>query len=632
MFQRLPLVVALLGGVLFSPAVLGQEPCRPTSDQLCLNEGRFQVEVSWRDFQGKTGSGQAVLFGSDDSGLFWFFDGENWEMLVKVLNGCGLNHHFWVFSAATTNVEYTLLVTDTSTGATKSYFNPLGRRADAITDTEAFAGCSAKDKATFPEAAASDEKRLPVRAPQQQGPCNPGATTFCLNDDRFAVEVDWRDFAGHTGSGTVVPISSDDSGLFWFFDDQNWEMLVKVLDGCALNDRFWVFAAATTNVEYTLRVTDTVTGMTSNYFNPLGRSSPAITDTGAFPTCDAVSSALPTLRFVSDQSVILSEERTETGLEVEVVDGEGQPIPGAEVTWSSDAPELFSVTGESPLTAVVRARGQAPAYGTVTARYGEQEARAVVLLATPTASTVVIDSRRVLARNREEVLLERTPATEALVPGQIVVSGELAGVLARIVSVSPETGAVRLQVVSASLVEAFEELEVSTEGEAVELRIRLGEKHSFLERYNARGQLVARDLLDGIECKTESNTPAPVEVKGGSVDLRTRLRLQSDLSIEDYEVRNFLLGFIGSVELTGRTGSVEFRTDIGGSVECSLELGNFSTPGVPLSVLSLSLNFPVTVGVEASADFDGPSFKITGPWGRAGATLRAGIRYTSTVG
>jgi hypothetical protein len=99
------------------------------------------VEVEWRDFQGNVGMGQVVPFGSDDSGLFYFFGADNWEMLVKVLRGCGLNQHYWVFAAATTNVEYTLTVTDTATGKRQSYENPLGERAPAITDTSAFATC-----------------------------------------------------------------------------------------------------------------------------------------------------------------------------------------------------------------------------------------------------------------------------------------------------------------------------------------------------------------------------------------------------------------------------------------------------------------------------------------------------------
>jgi hypothetical protein len=62
-------------------------------------------------------------------------------------------------------------------------------------------------------------------------------------------------------------------------------MLLKVLDGCRVNDRFWVFAAATTNVEYTLRVTDTATGLEKSYFNPLGQAAAALTDTNAFAAC-----------------------------------------------------------------------------------------------------------------------------------------------------------------------------------------------------------------------------------------------------------------------------------------------------------------------------------------------------------
>lgn len=62
-------------------------------------------------------------------------------------------------------------------------------------------------------------------------------------------------------------------------------MLIKVLDGCGINDRFWVFAAATTDVETTLRVTDSQTGRVATYFNPLANASPAVTDVDALAGC-----------------------------------------------------------------------------------------------------------------------------------------------------------------------------------------------------------------------------------------------------------------------------------------------------------------------------------------------------------
>ncbi|MCP3961521.1 MAG: lactonase family protein [bacterium] len=108
----------------------------------------------------------------------------------------------------------------------------------------------------------------------------------CAQGDRFRISVDWRDYEGRTGNARRVEPLGDSTRVFWFFDQNNWEMMVKVLDGCAINERFWVFAAATTDVETTLTVTDTWTGESRSYFNALGVASPAITDTGAFDACD----------------------------------------------------------------------------------------------------------------------------------------------------------------------------------------------------------------------------------------------------------------------------------------------------------------------------------------------------------
>ena len=112
--------------------------------------------------------------------------------------------------------------------------------------------------------------------------CTADATTLCLRG-RFRVQVFWRT-QGQSGSGKIVT-SAADSGLFWFFDSANWEMLVKVLDGCALNSRFWVFAAATTDVEYTLRITDTLRGTTKEYTHAQGKPAISVMDTSALATC-----------------------------------------------------------------------------------------------------------------------------------------------------------------------------------------------------------------------------------------------------------------------------------------------------------------------------------------------------------
>ena len=133
-------VARLSGDLRAEPPVTPSEPCVPSATKLCLNGGRFHVTVRWRDYAGTRGDGQAVTE-TDDSGLFWFFDASNLEMLVKVLDGCGINGHYWVFAAATTDVEYELTVRDAVTGASRTWQNPLGVASPAITDTGAFAVC-----------------------------------------------------------------------------------------------------------------------------------------------------------------------------------------------------------------------------------------------------------------------------------------------------------------------------------------------------------------------------------------------------------------------------------------------------------------------------------------------------------
>ena len=115
-------------------------PCVPNGTRLCLMGGRFSAEVTYRTATAGAGAGHAQPL-SGKSGVFWFFDPQNAEMLVKMVNGCsqpGLNA-YWVFFAATTNVDYTLTVTDSLTGVTKQYRNAFGHAADPVQDVRTFA-------------------------------------------------------------------------------------------------------------------------------------------------------------------------------------------------------------------------------------------------------------------------------------------------------------------------------------------------------------------------------------------------------------------------------------------------------------------------------------------------------------
>lgn len=111
--------------------------CHTGSRDLCLNAERFRVDVDWRvPSQGTSGVGRAVSL-TEDTGYFWFFSSNNVELVIKVVDGRSFNNHFWVFYGALSDVEYTITVTDTLTGLTKTYTNPQGQLA-SVADTAAF--------------------------------------------------------------------------------------------------------------------------------------------------------------------------------------------------------------------------------------------------------------------------------------------------------------------------------------------------------------------------------------------------------------------------------------------------------------------------------------------------------------
>jgi len=121
--------------------------------------------------------------------------------------------------------------------------------------------------------------------PVPPGPCQPSDTTLCLHDGRFAVTLTWRNGQGQSGPGRVTPALNRESGLFYFFSPDNWELQVKVLDGCAINQHYWVYSAASTDVGYTLRVADLLAQQEVSYDNDFGHVALTVTESAALATC-----------------------------------------------------------------------------------------------------------------------------------------------------------------------------------------------------------------------------------------------------------------------------------------------------------------------------------------------------------
>jgi len=237
---------------------------------------RFRVTVEWHDASsGDRGMGFPGPR-TADAGSFWFFEPDNLELIVKIVDGRTFNGHFWFFYGALTHVGYQITVTDLVTGKKRRYENPPGRLA-SFADTRAFrepdtlpssppgvragshrigeaAGGGAPPGVLFLSAEPS------AQIDSSAGPCSrlelpvvprPG---LCLADRRFEVEVQWSDPRNDlAGAGRPIEVN-DVTGAFWFFRPSNVELVVKVLDGRPVNGRFWVLYGSLTDVAFTLKV------------------------------------------------------------------------------------------------------------------------------------------------------------------------------------------------------------------------------------------------------------------------------------------------------------------------------------------------------------------------------------------
>jgi hypothetical protein len=272
-------------------------PCAASATTLCLNNGRFRVQAIFSaPSLGITNAPAQVEPLTSDTGYFWFFSSNNVEIVLKVVDGRAFNNFFWVFYGALSDVQYTITVTDTLTGALKAYPNTQGHLA-SVADTAAFpgSGAAATGAAGAAKAPASSSSSIDaivqaestgiigLLSPSTPQACTSNATTLCLNNGRFQVRAIFSaPSLGITNAPAQAEPLTSDTGYFWFFSSNNVEIVIKAVDGRAFNNFFWVFYGALSDVEYTITVTDTVNGTVKTYPNSPGHLA-SIADTAAFP-------------------------------------------------------------------------------------------------------------------------------------------------------------------------------------------------------------------------------------------------------------------------------------------------------------------------------------------------------------
>ncbi|HVR11849.1 MAG TPA: alkaline phosphatase family protein [Thermoanaerobaculia bacterium] len=245
--------------------------------------------------QGPDWQSTAILLAWDDWGGFY----DHVVPPVVDQNGYGLRVPAMVISpyAKAGYVDHQTLSFDAYVKFIEDVFLG-GQRLDPATDGRPDPRPTVRERAAALGDLANDfdftqPPRPPLILPATPiGTCVTGDSSLCLGDNRFQVVAQWSTPDGQAGGGHAVALTAD-TGYFWFFSGANVEVVVKVLDGCALSNTFWVFAGGLTNVQATIAVTDTVTGDVKTYVNPQGTAFLPIQDTNAFATCAAGKAAAP---------------------------------------------------------------------------------------------------------------------------------------------------------------------------------------------------------------------------------------------------------------------------------------------------------------------------------------------------
>ena len=318
--------------------------CRPTTTPLVF-DGGYRVSLCYETAEGLVGEANGGIWASGQSGLLWFFDRDNAEVLVKVLDGCSHNGRRWIFVAPVTDVAFNLRVTS-SGGREWTHRNRLGVTAVTRSDTSTFV-CDTDDADGVAGAGLRSETatgQTAIDSPISEGEytdCSP-STTPLVFDGGYWVSLCYETAEGLVGEARGGIWASNQSGLLWFFSRGNAEVLVKVLNGCSHNGRRWIYVAPVTDVAFNLHVTSSG-GRKWTHRNRLGVTAATKSDTSAF-VCDTDDGIIET--------VSVARASAEEGDSVEFTVTQSAVAPSDTVLgWSTAAGRATSGTDFTAVTA-----------------------------------------------------------------------------------------------------------------------------------------------------------------------------------------------------------------------------------------------------------------------------------------
>jgi Ig-like domain CHU_C associated len=225
--------------------------------------GRFFVQVRYKNQfdNGKEGKLLGRSQGStplSDTAVFTFGDEKVIELMVRLSDARPFDDHIHVFLGGLSDVEFFVVVTDSLTGIIHEYGKPANKLVGVI------------DRATFP---ASNGLRAGFES-LKVGPTAESSTIRLLNN-RFEVRMRYRNqFTNPAGEGymnarSIASSPTTETAVFFF--DENFgsaEWMVRFSDARPFAERIDLFHGGLSDVEFTIEVLDTQTGLSKEYHKP----------------------------------------------------------------------------------------------------------------------------------------------------------------------------------------------------------------------------------------------------------------------------------------------------------------------------------------------------------------------------
>ena len=290
--------------------------CVPSAPQITFGHGYTVSMCIEYDRDGEPVQADAVDYGlgSRESGLLYFFDRDNAEVLIKVLDACAENDYRWVFVAPVTTQPFNLYVDEAATGKRWTHKNPRGgETATTKSSTAAFPCGAAAATTAAADGSGGHEGVDLVDAGFPASPVSPTSLARVEPVSRSPVAVTQPIVAGgaadcepqpvatlrggytvnmcveHIRDGETVveevkdyELDSEQSAILYFFDRNNAEVLIKVLDGCAINNHRWVYVAPVTTLAFNLSIEPPDGGTPWTHQNRLNQTAAARSDNEAF--------------------------------------------------------------------------------------------------------------------------------------------------------------------------------------------------------------------------------------------------------------------------------------------------------------------------------------------------------------